>query len=286
MDRLSNSLVADNFDVKRWINATLAKPVAAEAVEATLATVDDRQATSVLVRETVTELQLVMQLSAQQLERLVDELAAAVPRALQDLDAIVRDVAQLAAALPPVASVASVASASATTGSGSGSGSGSAPAAGQRAIDSTFAGLAAMDLVLQRMEQTRVCLREAENWSSLPAEIDAVLAARDFAKAARRLADARRSLALLHSSLISPPSAASAAHSRLTTNTDLIDASPALVERRALLARLQADLLALVRPALEAALSDSDQQTGSDLDVIGRFRDIYVELDDVAAFDQ
>ncbi|KAJ3321526.1 Golgi transport complex subunit 7 [Boothiomyces sp. JEL0866] len=57
-----------------------------------------------------------------------------------------------------------------------------------------------MDQVLDRMNQTKSCLKDADNWNTVEAEMEALFASKDLDKAAVRLIEAEKSLELLQNS--------------------------------------------------------------------------------------
>ncbi|KAJ3313830.1 Golgi transport complex subunit 7 [Boothiomyces sp. JEL0838] len=57
-----------------------------------------------------------------------------------------------------------------------------------------------MDKVLDRMNQTKSCLKDADNWNTVEAEMEALFVSKDLDKAASRLIEAEKSLDLLQNS--------------------------------------------------------------------------------------
>ncbi|RKO85821.1 oligomeric Golgi complex subunit 7, partial [Blyttiomyces helicus] len=116
-----------------------------------------------------------------------------------------------------------------------------------------FRGLMRLDSVRARMESTRVALKEAENWSTLAAELEAIFAVRDYDRAAERLQEAARSLVLLSQ-------------------------APDHDDRRALLGKLRNQLEAAVSPQIMAALTERDAEA------VARFRGIFEKMGRGAEF--
>ncbi|TPX34644.1 hypothetical protein SmJEL517_g02687 [Synchytrium microbalum] len=97
----------------------------------------------------------------------------------------------------------------------------------------TFEHLTRVDTVKTRMEASKKMLKEAENWNTLPAEMEGIFAGKDHLTAATRLQEAQRSLVLL-------------------------TGAPDYEDRKALLATLQNKLEAALSPQLVTALNDRD----------------------------
>ncbi|TPX44946.1 hypothetical protein SeLEV6574_g04188 [Synchytrium endobioticum] len=97
----------------------------------------------------------------------------------------------------------------------------------------TFQYLTRVDMVKTRMEASKTMLKEAENWNTLPAEMEGVFATKDHMAAASKLQEAQRSLVLL-------------------------TGAPDYEERRSMLSSLQNKLEALLSPQVITALNDRD----------------------------
>ena len=179
------------------------------------------------VRTMMAEMQLLIQKESQRLDKLCVEATASLPHTIQDMDGLQSQLDLLLGIIE-------------------GQRVGRIGASGE--VDSAFQRLAQMDLVLSRMTATRTCLREAEHWNTLSAEMEALSISLDYEKAAVRLAEARRSLVLL-------------------------ETSPSFNERKALLATLVAELIAKLSPLLVTAIAEKDMAT------IKRFSAIYAQLD-------
>ncbi|KAJ3299266.1 hypothetical protein HK104_009482 [Borealophlyctis nickersoniae] len=161
----------------------------------------------------VLKLQLLSQEVSSKLDKLSDEAIRNMPRVLYDFELLRKDVHSVRSAVED-------AKRQFETAEGG---------------NNAFQDLVRLDTVRTRMELTRHSLREAENWSTLSAEMEAIFAARDYEKAATRLEEARRSLALLSS-------------------------TPDYEDRRALLAKLQNQLESDVKPKVLAALNEHDAE--------------------------
>ncbi|KAJ3175889.1 hypothetical protein HDU87_005719 [Geranomyces variabilis] len=152
-------------------------------------------------------------------EQLSDEVVRNMPRALYDLEVIRKDAKKVGEALVD----------------------------GKRDFDraergggGAFKDLVKLDLVRGRMVATRLALKEAENWSTLAGEMDAIFAAEDFEKASLRLEEAQRSLTML-------------------------SATPDYAEREALLLELQTKLQSTIEPRAMAVLTDHDAEAARKL---------------------
>ncbi|EGF77069.1 hypothetical protein BATDEDRAFT_27828 [Batrachochytrium dendrobatidis JAM81] len=228
---------------------------------------------SCTVKELITELQLLIQTTSHKLDSLAIGAVSAIPRNLQELEVVQRDAIHLTASLdmvelnrvqeqsdlpltrsdPPQSPVALASSMNQKSPS----------------IDAAFSQLSLMDSILVRMEATRTCLKEAENWNTLSAEMDAIFISKDFAKAARRFAEAKRSLFLLVG-------------------------SASYDERHRLLTSLHTQLLDTLKGQLESILlqtrspADTDKDSGStrdiDFDAVQRLAAVYLQLDAFSEF--
>ncbi|KAJ3272108.1 Golgi transport complex subunit 7 [Terramyces sp. JEL0728] len=63
-----------------------------------------------------------------------------------------------------------------------------------------FDTLLKMDKVMDRMNETKLCLKDTDNWNTVEAEMEALFVSKDLDKAATRLLDAEKSLELLQNS--------------------------------------------------------------------------------------
>ncbi|KAJ2999490.1 Golgi transport complex subunit 7 [Globomyces sp. JEL0801] len=63
--------------------------------------------------------------------------------------------------------------------------------------DNVFESLVQLDRVASRMKATRSCLKDADNWSTVSAEMEALFVAKDYTKVAQRLEEADKSLSIL-----------------------------------------------------------------------------------------
>ncbi|KAJ3144211.1 hypothetical protein HDU89_008654 [Geranomyces variabilis] len=167
----------------------------------------------------VLKLQLLSLDVSSKFEQLSDEVVRNMPRALYDLEVIRKDAKKVGEAL----------------------------ADGKRDFDraergggGAFKDLVKLDLVRGRMVATRLALKEAENWSTLAGEMDAIFAAEDFEKASMRLEEAQRSLTML-------------------------SATPDYAEREALLLELQTKLQSTIEPRAMAVLTDHDAEAARKL---------------------
>ncbi|KAH6564179.1 hypothetical protein BASA50_006869 [Batrachochytrium salamandrivorans] len=220
-----HGLLEPDFDVKHWINKALAEKTGSRA------DVSER------VKALVTDLQLQIQMTTERLDKLASEVVVGVPRTLQDLEAVQRDTTNLADSLDEVGGRNSMSHSSSTTDN----------------VDAAFAKLSHMDTALVNMESTRLCLKEAENWNSLTAEMDAIFVSQDYDKAAARLMEAKRSLTLL-------------------------TGSASFEERQTLLSKLSDQLLDSLRVQLTAALASKNS------DVVERLGAVYIHLDAADVF--
>lgn len=113
--------------------------------------------------------------------------------------------------------------------------------------------LKSLNRVKQRMEKCRSALKEAENWNTLSAEMDAIFGSGEYERAARRLAEAQRSLHLLVN-------------------------DPDYEDRKKLLLKLMNNLEAVLVPQLLAALNEHDSDLVKRLyksfDMVGRTNEL------------
>ncbi|KAJ3145735.1 hypothetical protein HDU86_000829 [Geranomyces michiganensis] len=257
-----DGFLAPDFDLKKWVNAALAAPPLSASVTGSsvprgqppqLLSLsdkkdDDRSASAeslprALSRQSslsslstatagsrsanidqvasglVLKLQLLSLDVSSKFEQLSDEVVGNMPRALYDLEVIRKDAKKVGEALVD----------------------------GKRDFDraergggGAFKDLVKLDLVRGRMVATRLALKEAENWSTLAGEMDAIFAAEDFDKASLRLEEAQKSLTML-------------------------SATPDYAEREALLLELQTKLQATIEPRAIAVLADHDAEAARTL---------------------
>ncbi|TPX71472.1 hypothetical protein SpCBS45565_g01108 [Spizellomyces sp. 'palustris'] len=261
-----DAFLAPDFDVKEWINDALAVPAAAlrarrqnnaegnreseedsepfaageekaedtleasgmgvgeGAKERTSISTKPSQASAVVpsssmsVEQCASNLVLKLQLLSLDIstkfEQLSEEAVRNIPRTLYDLDLIRKDAQRVREAIDDARRGFDQA---------------------ERGAGGAFKDLVRLDQVRNRMASTRLALKEAENWSTLSGEMDAIFSARDYTKASIRLEEAQRSLVLLA-------------------------ATPDYEERRDLLANLQNQLETSLSPQLTAALNDHDAE--------------------------
>ncbi|KAJ3012538.1 hypothetical protein HKX48_006218 [Thoreauomyces humboldtii] len=181
------------------------------------------QATSVdqIASGLVLKLQLVSLDISNKFEQLSEEAVRNMPRALYDLELIRKDAQKVNDAI----SEGSHGFHQAEIGTDGGD---------------AFKDLVKLDLVRSRMVATRLSLKEAENWSTLAGEMNAIFSAEDFEKASVRLDEAQRSLLLL-------------------------TATPDFADRQSLLAELQTKLQTSIEPRLVAVLNDHDAEAARKL---------------------
>ncbi|KAF9010518.1 Golgi complex component 7-domain-containing protein [Cyathus striatus] len=96
-----------------------------------------------------------------------------------------------------------------------------------------------LDTIKQRMESTKEVLRDAESWSTLELEVTSLLAERNYAKAAERLAEAYRSMVIFQN-------------------------TPEFESRRTLMVNLQNQLEASLSSAVISAINSQDTATCKD----------------------
>ena len=191
----------DAPDVLTWLNDTLTpqdNQVSLAALESLLANL-----------LTATDILAVTTSSA--LEGTIDDVARSAPRLTYDLHFMRDNALSLQSALAAV--TARVPAMPATSA----------------ALDK----LQTLDTVKRRMEAARDVLREAESWSSLEAEVTALLAERAYEKAAERLSEASRSM-------------------------PVFAGTPEYEPRRALMVSLQNQLEAALSSALVGAINSGD----------------------------
>ncbi|OJA09130.1 hypothetical protein AZE42_02306 [Rhizopogon vesiculosus] len=191
----------DSPDVLTWLNDTLTphdNGISLAALESLLADL-----------LTATDISAVTTSSS--LERTIDDVSRSAPRLTYDLHFMRDGALSLHSAL---AAVTARVPAAPTTSA---------------ALDK----LQTLDTAKRRMEAARDVLREAESWSSLEAEVTALLAERAYEKAAERLSEASRSM-------------------------PVFAGTPEYEPRRALMVSLQNQLEAALSSALVGAINSGD----------------------------
>lgn len=158
----------------------------------------------------INEFNLLSQDFAAQLARLSNEIVKGIPRALFDLEQVRRDAINMSATIGTV----------------------------RKEFENTegdaFKQLGHLDIIKSRMDSTRLLLKEAENWSTLSSEMDALFLSKDWDRSAGRIQDASRSLILLRSS------------------SDYED-------RKEMLTKLKDQLEEAILPSLNKAFEDHDE---------------------------
>jgi len=191
------SSLEEHSDVADWINGLLD----------TRSSVQD-------VTSLTTRLEVACQDTSSQLEQSIDDISRTVPRLTYDLHFLRESTLALKAGLSSLqARLASSLADEETT----------------KALDR----LAHLDTIKRRMESSRDVLKEAESWSTLEPEVTSLLSELQYAKAAERLAEARRSMPVFQN-------------------------TPAYEPRRALMTSLQNQLEAALSAALVAAINKRD----------------------------
>lgn len=198
MDQLVNSL-DDYDDVFSWINETLA-PLELSQL--------DQHITSLIA-----SLDIACADTATELERTIDDVSRAVPRLTYDLHFMRDGAVSLQTELFKVHSRSKDA----------------VPDATGFALDQ----LKLLDTMKRNMEAARDVLQEAESWSSLELEVTALLAEKNYTKAATRLSEASRSMVVFQN-------------------------TPEYDPRRTLMVNLQNQLEASLSSALVAAINIRD----------------------------
>ncbi|GLB37607.1 putative golgi complex component 7 (COG7) [Lyophyllum shimeji] len=165
------------------------------------------------ITQLLTTLDIACEDTSSLLEHTIDDVSRGVPRLTYDLHFMKDNALSLQAALEKVLQRANDA----------------VPDSTSVALDH----LRHLDMIKGRMEATREALREAESWSSLELEVTSLLAERSYAKAAERLSEASRSMAVFHN-------------------------TPEYEPRRTLMVNLQNQLEASLSSALVAAINSQD----------------------------
>ncbi|KAF8210462.1 Golgi complex component 7-domain-containing protein [Mycena galopus ATCC 62051] len=192
-------------DIVSWINDTLTLSDAAEPVE--LKDLDQH------VNHLVSTLDLACEDTSSQLERIIDDVSRGVPRLTYDLHFMKDGAASLQSVLAQVTERSRDA----------------VPLSTRTALDR----LQLLDSIKSRMEAAREVLREAESWSTLELEVTSLLTEKSYAKAAERLSEASRSMAVFQN-------------------------TPEYDPRKTLMVNLQNQLEAALSSALVAAINIHD----------------------------
>ncbi|KAJ6625462.1 Golgi complex component 7-domain-containing protein [Mycena sp. CBHHK59/15] len=162
------SSLEDSEDIVSWINDTLTPPDAVQPVG--LTDLDQH------VTHLVSTLDLACEDTSSQLERIIDDVSHGVPRLTYDLHFMKDGASSLQSVLVQVTERSRDV----------------VPPSTRAAIDK----LQLLDSIKSRMEAAREVLREAESWSTLELEVTSLLAEKSYAKAAERLSEASRSMAV------------------------------------------------------------------------------------------
>ncbi|KAF8160818.1 Golgi complex component 7-domain-containing protein [Crassisporium funariophilum] len=158
-------------DVVSWINDTLT-PKDSDDPSSTLVvdlTELDHQITQLL-----TTLDIALEDTSSQLERIIDDVSRGIPRLAYDLHFMKDGASTLQHALVGVLQRSRDA----------------VPDETSAALDS----LHHLDTIKGRMESSREVLREAESWSTLEHEVTSLIAEKSYGKAAERLSEANKSM--------------------------------------------------------------------------------------------
>ncbi|CAK5281605.1 unnamed protein product [Mycena citricolor] len=192
-------------DLVSWINDTISPSLSAEPFE--LVELDHH------VNHLVSTLDLACEDTSSDLERIIDEVSRGVPRLAYDLHFMKDGAISLQTSLLQVSARSHD----------------SIPQSTRAALDL----LQQLDTIKTRMEAARDVLREAESWSTLEMEVISLLGEKSYAKAAERLSDASRSMAVFHN-------------------------TPEYDPRKTLMVNLQNQLEAALSSALVAAINIHD----------------------------
>ncbi|KAJ7497461.1 Golgi complex component 7-domain-containing protein [Mycena latifolia] len=198
------SSLEDSTDIVSWINDTLT-PDIAEPIA--LTDLDQH------VNHLVSTLDLACEDTSSQLERIIDDVSRGVPRLTYDLHFMKDGAASLQSVLVQVTERSKDA----------------VPLSTRTALDR----LQLLDSIKSRMEAAREVLREAESWSTLELEVTSLLTEKSYAKAAERLSEASRSMAVFQN-------------------------TPEYDPRKTLMVNLQNQLEAALSSALVAAINIHD----------------------------
>ncbi|KAJ7178354.1 Golgi complex component 7-domain-containing protein [Mycena crocata] len=199
------SSLEEYTDIVTWINDTLTP---SETVQPVGLTDLDQN-----VNQLVSTLDLACEDTSSQLERIIDDVSRGVPRLTYDLHFMKDGAASLQSVLFQVTARSRDA----------------VPLSTRTALDR----LRLLDSIKSRMEAAREVLREAESWSTLELEVTSLLAEKSYAKAAERLSEASRSMAVFQN-------------------------TPEYDPRKSLMVNLQNQLEAALSSALVAAINVHD----------------------------
>ncbi|KAF7376288.1 Expansin-like EG45 domain-containing protein [Mycena sanguinolenta] len=198
------SSLEESPDIVSWINDTL---TVEDGTELSLTDLDQH------VNHLVSTLDLACEDTSSELERLIDDVSRGVPRLAYDLHFMKDGALSLQSVLADVAARSRDA----------------VPLSTRTALDR----LQLLDTIKTRMEAAREVLREAESWSTLELEVTSLLAEKSYAKAAERLSEASRSMAVFQN-------------------------TPEYDPRKTLMVNLQNQLEAALSSALVAAINTHD----------------------------
>ncbi|KAF7361746.1 Expansin-like EG45 domain-containing protein [Mycena venus] len=200
------SSLEESPDIVSWINDTLT-PDSDIAEPVGLTDLDQH------VNHLVSTLDLACEDTSSQLERIIDDVSRGVPRLTYDLHFMKDGAVSLQSVLVQVTERSRDA----------------VPLSTRTALDR----LQLLDSIKSRMEAAREVLREAESWSTLELEVTSLLAEKSYAKAAERLSEASRSMAVFQN-------------------------TPEYDPRKTLMVNLQNQLEAALSSALVAAINIHD----------------------------
>ncbi|KAF7321799.1 Expansin-like EG45 domain-containing protein [Mycena kentingensis (nom. inval.)] len=192
----------ESDDVVGWINDTL------DGGDSLGLTDLDQQ-----LNRIISTLEIAQEDTSSELERIIEDVSRGVPRLAYDLHFMKDGAVSLQSALAQVTARSKEA----------------IPAPTRAALDR----LRMLDMVKGRMEAARDVLREAESWSTLELEVTSLLAEKSYAKAAERLSEASRSMAVFQN-------------------------TPEYDPRKTLMVNLQNQLEAALSSALVAAINVHD----------------------------
>ncbi|KAF7315511.1 Expansin-like EG45 domain-containing protein [Mycena indigotica] len=202
---LSSELIEsleESTDIVSWINDTLPPS------DSPLLTDLEQQ-----LNQLISTLDLAAEDTSLELERTIDEVSRGVPRLTYDLHFMKDGALSLQSVLAHVTLRSREA----------------VPESTKAALDR----LQMLDLVKTRMEAARDVLREAESWSTLELEVTSLLTEKSYAKAAERLSEANKSMAVFQN-------------------------TPEYDPRKTLMVNLQNQLEAALSSALVAAINIHD----------------------------
>jgi hypothetical protein len=199
--------LTDCDDIVSWINDALQPPGTQDTDSVLdLSELDQR------VSNLATTVDIACEDTVSQLERIIDDVSRGVPRLTYDLHFMKDGALSLQSALSKVQEKAN-----------------STPEAMASALDR----LQYLDTVKRNMEAARDVLREAESWSTLEMEVTSLLSEHSYGKAAERLSEASKSMAVFEN-------------------------TPEYESRRTLMVSLQNQLEASLSSALVAAITSQD----------------------------